>query len=699
MTGKLADDTALLAENAGQPRAKVLIVDDDDRNLLALAEVLNDLADVVQASSGEEALRALLQQQFAVIVLDVLMPGIDGYETAQLVRAREQSRDTPIIFLTAINKEDGHLLRGYDSGAVDFVFKPFDPIIVRSKVSVFVSLYEKTLEIERNAAVQQKLLEEKLQAQEQSYAALRALRESEKFQELILSSLPIAVYVEDQASPLPRFVSGNVKQITGFEIADFETDPALWHSRVQRTGEAASLPFKDGGRTLEYRWLHPDGTQRIFLDQAVPLATQDGALAGTIRDITEQRLLQDQLFQAQKMDAVGKLTGGVAHDFNNLLASVLSGLALIEKRARLEGKVLEILGMTRHAAEQGKHLVSRLLSFSRRQNLSPRLVQLSSVSRSLDAMLSPTLGGLVTLKWDLQPQLWDIFVDASQLELALMNLVINSRDALPSGGTVTVSMVNQSHNGSDELATGQYVVLTVSDDGDGIAADLLTKVLDPFFTTKEVGRGTGLGLSMAYGFARQSGGTLRITSELGRGTDVSIWLPKAKELADAVPSPAPLQPMVLAADQPLRVLLVDDSNTLRKLTDMQLTEAGYAVVSAANATEALSIFERNPFAFDVLLTDYAMPKMSGLELLAEARRRRPDLPAVVITGYADVEAMQARPNDVAVVAKPFSANSLLQALVEATRNIGDRTSSSSQLEERTSAPPRLQRVAYGENRS
>jgi signal transduction histidine kinase len=641
-------------------RAKVLIVDDDERNLLALAAVLHDIADVVQASSGEEALRWLLRERFAVIVLDVLMPGIDGYETANLVRSREQSRDTPIIFLTAINKEDGHLLRGYDSGAVDFVFKPFDPTIVRSKVSVFVSLHEKTIEIERASAYQQRLLQEKLDAQAQSLAAFTALRQAEARQELILSSLPVAVYVEPPGDAARQYVAGNIRNLTGFEATDFADDQALWTSRFHPESGLGGTHFADGTRTREYRWLHADGNYRTFLDQGVMLAA-DGAVAGTIRDITEQRLMQDQLLQAQKMDAIGKLTGGIAHDFNNLLASVLSGLSLIEKRATLEGRSLEVLQMTRHAAEQGKQLVSRLLSFSRRQNLTPQVVDLAPICRSLDSMLAPTLGGLVTLQWEMQTGLWNTFVDASQLELALMNLIINSRDALPEGGAITVRVTNCSHAGSQDLAAGQFVVVTVSDTGVGIPEDVLPLVLEPFFTTKDVGRGTGLGLSMAYGFAKQSGGFLQVRSTPGAGTDVELWLPRAQPREQVS---APVEPVFdLVGDRTLgRILVVDDSRTLLSLTAMQLTEEGFDVRTASSGAEAMTIIDQDPQAFDLLLTDYAMPLMTGLELIAAARLRRPDFPAVVITGYAEVEAMNNRPENVTVVAKPFTISNLLSAL-------------------------------------
>ncbi len=641
------------------PRARILLVDDDERNLLALSEVLEDIADIVRASSGEEALRHLLKQRFAVIILDVLMPGMDGYETARLIRAREQSRGTPIIFLTAINKEDAHLLRGYDLGAVDYVFKPFEPTIVRSKVQVFVSLHEKTLEIEHKALVEQRLLNEKLEAQRERMEAVEALRESEARQALIVNALPIAAYVREPVGG-PRFVAGNIAAITGFDAAAFEADPGLWISRIHPDDRLART---DDGRGAQYRWRHADGEYRYLLDQWVPLPERDGVVAGTLRDVTEQRLIQDQLLQAQKMDAVGKLTGGIAHDFNNLLASVLSGLALIERRGGLNDRAADVLEMTRHAAEQGKHLVSRLLAFSRRQNLAPEVVHLDGLGESVRGMLAPVLGGLTTLKLEAEQGLWPTFIDASQLELAIMNLAINARDAMPNGGTIVIRFANRSTEATEDLPAGDYVVVTVSDAGVGIPAQLLSKVIEPFFTTKDVGKGTGLGLSTAYGFAKQSGGTLRISSSVNKGTSVEMWLPRARPALEPARAAAPGTPSPpVQRCNKAHVLLVDDSESLRTLTAQQLAEEGFQVTVASGGAEALALIERDQQGFDVIVTDFAMPLMSGLDVIRMARTVRADWPAVIITGYAEISAISERPGDVPLVLKPFTTGDLLDAI-------------------------------------
>jgi signal transduction histidine kinase len=657
-----------LAQSGAASAARILIVDDDERHLLALAEVLRDIADVVSASSGEQALRCLLKEQFAVIILDVLMPDMDGYETARLIRTREQSRDTPIIFLTAINKEDAHLLRGYDSGAVDYVFKPLQPLIVRSKVSVFVSLYQKTREIEEKAVLQQELLKERLEAEQERTRAVEHLREVEEFNELLLRSLPLALYTaEAGATTLTRqFVAGNIVAMTGYETDVLRPESRLWDDRIHIEDRVRANHPVFGERSVEFRWQHADGSYRYFLDQAIPLA--DGRhIAGSVRDVTEQHQLQEQLLQAQKLDALGKLTGGIAHDFNNLLASVLGGLNLIEHRAKLDGNSAQILEMTRHAALQGKELIDRMLAFSRRQSLVPRTVSLHDVKGALEAMLAPVLGGLVVLNWDLADDVWPVFVDQSQLELALMNLIINARDAMPGGGTITIRAANHSAGiGKLDLADGNYVKLSIVDTGRGIPPELLDKVMEPFFTTKDVGKGTGLGLSTAYGFARQSGGTLQLRSAVGTGTTVELWLPRAREAGGAVAvEPRHEVGRQKQALRGRRVLLVDDASAVREVTRAQLADEGLDVTVAADGSEALSLIEGAPEPFDVIVTDFAMPAVSGLDVINFARSVRSGYPAILITGYADQDVLMNRPADVPLLHKPCDRTILIGAILAA----------------------------------
>lgn len=658
-------------------RARVLLVDDDERNLLAVATVLEDLGEVVLARSGEEALRHLLKGEFAVILLDVYMPGMDGYETAQIIRSRDQTKGIPIVFLSAVNKEAEHLLRGYSMGAVDYVFKPVDPIILRSKVAVFVELFEKTKEVERKARHEQALLDANLRANAERLRAEQELRRSEQRQAAIIQSLPMVLYLEslDSGPRWPNYVSGDLEAITGFTHDDIIAKPDSWSTRLHpddRDRVLATLETrrKVGRSSIEYRWQCADGTYKHFLDQAVLLRDSDGRpveFAGTLTDISEQRSLENQLIQAQKMDAIGKLTGGIAHDFNNLLAAVIGGLGLIERRAKLGEEQQRVLAMTKRAAEQGSELVRRLLAFARRQRLEPHAIELASLQGAVLELLTHTLGGLVNLEWRVEEGIWAVFADQAQLELALVNLIINARDAMPDGGTVTIFAENRcAENGElPAISSGDYVRLAVRDTGTGISADILEKVMEPFFTTKEVGKGSGLGLSMVYGFAKQSDGAFRIESKPAAGTIAELWLPRAPEQSTEkrASTSEPAAPSL----RPLKILLVDDHTEVRNTTAAVLEDCGHRVTEAENGTEALAMMKKRHCCFDLLITDYAMPHLSGTDFLREARLICPDVPALLITGYAEAEMIRDKPEGVETLLKPFTPSHLEAAMARASQ--------------------------------
>ena len=659
-------------------RPRVLLVDDDERNLLAVATVLEDLGEVVLARSGEEALRHLLKGEFAVILLDVYMPGMDGYETAQIIRSRDQTKGIPIVFLSAVNKETEHLLRGYSMGAVDYVFKPVDPVVLRSKVAVFVDLFAKTKEVEQKAAQEQALLDATIRANAERLKAEQELRRAEQRQAAIIQSLPMVLYLEpyDSERRWPHYVSGDLQAITGFTFEDVQKQPDIWSERLHpddRDAVAAALDMrrKSGRSSVEYRWQCADGTYRHFLDQAVLLKDSEGQpaeFAGTLTDITEQRSLEIKLVQAQKMDAIGKLTGGIAHDFNNLLAAVIGGLGLIEKRVELAEGEARILGMTKRAAEQGSELVRRLLAFARKQALEPRPIKIQALRDAVSDLLTHTLGGLVSIEWQVADDVRDAFADQAQLELALVNLIINARDAMPGGGTITVSIENRRAVGEElpALVAGDYIRLWVSDTGSGIAPEHLEKVLEPFFTTKDVGKGSGLGLPMVYGFAKQSNGAFRIDSKLGHGTTAELWIPRAPE--DAFDQIADTETEDFPGDsgtRPLKILLVDDHPEVRTTTAAMLEELGHSVVEVANGKDALTALKNGQGRCDLLISDYAMPHLSGTEFVRQARELHPGIPALIITGYAETDAVADLPKKVGILLKPFVPRALENAIARA----------------------------------
>ena len=664
-------------------RARILVVDDDERNLLAIQTVLDDIGEVVLARSGEDALRHLLKGEFAVILLDVYMPGMDGYETARIIRGREQTKRIPIIFLSAINKEHEHLMRGYSMGAVDYVFKPVEPIVLRSKAAVFVDLFQMTREVQRKAWQEQQLLDANLRANAELLLAEQELRRSEQRQAVIIESLPIILYLEDpQASPrIPKFITGNFRLLTGFDFKEVLATPTLWRDRLHPDDRERAIAIFEGARdgrgySVEYRWLCADGTYKHFLDQAVLLRDGVGGAAeyaGTLLDVTERKELESQLLHVRKMDAIGQLSGGIAHDFNNLLAAVLSGLELLERRARLAPEHRTILDMTRHAAQQGSEVVSRLLAFARKQNLEPARVELHALSSAVNQLLAHTLGGLVMLEWDLPADLWWPYVDEAQLELTLMNLAINARDAMPEGGTIRISGRNATVGGEDEtgLTEGDYVVVSVADTGSGIPADLLDRVTEPFFTTKAVGKGTGLGLSMVYGFAQQSGGALRIESELGSGTCVAIWLPRAPATSALAGGVTRVDAAEEAAPRPRNILLVDDHEGVRVATAALLSDLGHHVTTAADGAQVVELQHQGLAEIDLVVSDYAMPLISGTEVIRRLRIDKPQLPAVIITGYAEADVVNGAPEGVIILTKPFTPARLQEAIAAADRWVGN----------------------------
>jgi PAS domain S-box-containing protein len=507
-------------------------------------------------------------------------------------------------------------------------------------------------------------------------AAQQALRQSEeRFRLLVQNVTDYAIFMLDPEGRVANWNLGAQRikgylpdEIIGEHFSRFytEEDRAAGLPRVGLETAAREGRFeKEGWRVRK------DGSR--FLANVVidAIRDDDGQLLGfakITRDVTEraeaQRSLEkarEAFFQSQKLEAIGKLTGGVAHDFNNLLAAVIGGLSLIERRASLDAKQQKILSMTRHAAEQGTELVGRLLAFARRQQLQPANVSIEAMEGSVTGLLAHTLGGLVELKWRVPPNIWNAFADPAQLELALMNLIINARDSMAEGGTVIVSAENRAvQNGNEnDLRPGHYVVLTVADTGCGIPAEMIEEVLQPFVTTKEIGKGTGLGLSMVYGFAQQSNGAFRLSSKVGKGTQAEIWLPRAADQGTVRKPPPP--PAEIGDTQPLNILIVDDHHEVRIATAGMLEELGHSVRQAPRGRDALTQLDGDNRC-DLLITDYAMPNMSGTELVREARKRKPGLRSMIITGYADNEALAGSLEDVAILSKPFSLEKLAQAI-------------------------------------
>ncbi|MBM6594551.1 PAS domain-containing protein [Microvirga pudoricolor] len=425
-----------------------------------------------------------------------------------------------------------------------------------------------------------------------------------------------------------------------------------------------------------------------FLDFVYqPILSPEGRTVGILvqgNDITDQKRAEDELReyreqlerlvlartraleesesqrrQAQKMEAVGQLTGGVAHDFNNLLAIVIGNVELARRRVS-DPRLERLLDNALMAGERGAKLTRQLLAFARKQSLSLEPTELSQTIEGMQDLLARTIGPSIVIRTQLPQDLWPVVTDRNQLEVAILNLAINARDAMPNGGTLTIGASNVPPDElPEDLTAGEYVRIAVRDTGSGIPEELRAKVFEPFFTTKDVGKGTGLGLSQIYGFVKQQGGSVTLNSTLGKGTEVSLFLPRAESAPVAEIAERPDGPRQnIQAD----ILVVDDDDGVRMLVVESLTDAGYRVQEARNGSDGLGILRRRD-DIDLVIVDFAMPVLDGLGFIEAARLERPDLPIVMMTGYADAERLtEDRLGDIPLVAKPFKLETLLTAL-------------------------------------
>jgi len=549
-------------------KVNILLVDDQQAKLLSHEVILAGIGEnLLKARSAREAFEYLLKNDIALILIDVCMPDLDGFELAAMIREHPRFQNTAIIFVSAVMMAHLDQLRGYELGGVDYVPVPVVPELLRAKVKVFIDLYRKTRQLELfNAELERR--------------------------------------VEERTAELRKF------------------------------NEKLELKVEERTREREH------------------------ALA--------------QLFEAQKMDTIGRLTGGVAHDFNNLLMAVLGSLTLLQKRLPEDPHSQRLLQNAIQGADRGKALTQRLLAFSRRQELKPRAVSFAHLVSGMEELLKRALGHGIEIISEFPGELPPVLADANQLELALLNVALNARDAMPGGGTLTIKAEAEtmsagsispggcvtSSSSTAPLAPGDYVHITIADTGMGMDDVTLAKATEPFFTTKGPGKGTGLGLSMVQGLAAQSGGLLRICSEPNVGTTVDLWLPRATSPAEVARSIGPVAPAPSMA--PCAVLVVDDD--LLVLTGMaaMIEDLGHTAIEAHSGPEALAMLASGLKA-QIVVTDHAMPVMTGLQLAERIQHQFPGLPIILATGYAELPGDPAA-RGIARLAKPCSQSDIALAI-------------------------------------
>jgi PAS domain S-box-containing protein len=498
------------------------------------------------------------------------------------------------------------------------------------------------------------------------------------FRRLVEGVRDYAIYMLDPSGKVAswnhgarRFKGYASEEIVGQHFSRFYTEEDRLDGLPTR---ALDIALREGKFESEGWRVRKDGSRfwaHVVID---PIHAPDGTLLGfakITRDLTERREAQlelerarEALFQSQKMEALGQLTGGVAHDFNNLLTAILGSLELVRKRLPGNDRNLPLIDNAMQAARRGGALTKRMLTFARRQDLRAELTSVKELIAGMTALFDHTLGPSIVLDIHCPAMLPMVVVDKNQLEMALLNLVVNARDAMPRGGTIAIAAdeieLTAGTAPSVALPVGRYVRLQVRDQGHGMDAKTLARATEPFFTTKGIGKGTGLGLSMVHGFAEQLGGRLQLESREAAGTVVSLWMPVA-DLATRVESRGEVP---VAARRRLSVLAVDDDALILTNTAAMLEDLGHQVTVAYSGLEALNALP-NMRSIDLVITDQAMPGMTGTELAAQIRRDYPKLPILLATGYAELPSGEGA--DIPRLDKPFLQAQLDQAISDATR--------------------------------
>ncbi|WP_349657260.1 response regulator [Xanthomonas sp. 10-10] len=633
----------------------ILVVDDNAVTRYSVRRVLEHHRFVVEeAGTGTEGLAKLAAQAFAAVVLDVNLPDMSGFDIVRSLRAEPRTALLPVVHVSAASIATGDMITGLDAGADAYLIHPVDPNVLVATL--------RTLLRARNAE--------------------EALRLSEaRFREIFEHiSAPIAVvdaalHTHELNAAFQRLIGGATpgEAIHAAGLDQTATVQALTGALAQRERWSGTLSILRDGKLCETEWrvspyrepdlgllMVEDVTERRLREreQRQELDTATTELA---HQIAERQRTEIQLLQAQKMEALGKLTGGIAHDFNNLLTSIISGLDMIQlavESNRIE-RVPRLAEIATGSAHRAAALTQRMLAFARKQSLDAQPFDVNLRVRSLEDMLQRSIGENIALELELADASLVAVADANQLENVVLNLVINARDALRGHGTICVQTAAYVALNDPELDDGEYVAVNVIDNGSGIEPAILNQVFEPFFTTKPIGEGTGLGLSMTYGFARQSGGTARITSQIGQGTTVTLLLPRGLSASEVPPAPAPTTQRARNA----RILLVDDTDVVRMMVSEVLSDAGYQVIEAEDAIGALEQL-RTDLQIDLVVSDVGLPGMNGRDMADVARTLRPGLPILFITGYAEnaVTRQEFLADGMALLPKPFSLNDLLNTV-------------------------------------
>jgi len=660
----------------GEIKGDILVVDDSRENLQLLSKILTKEGYRVRlAVSGQLALDSIETRQPDLVLLDVRMPDISGYEVCRRLKENENTCHIPVLFITVMGGIEDKI-KGFEVGGRDYIVKPFQHEEVLARVNTHVALFQMHNTLER---LVRERTQELRKTNEQLEKEIAWRKQVEAERHLLFEAINQAdesVVITNRNGKIV-FVNPAFERFTGYS----KQEVLGKNPRILQSGKHDKTFYKQlwktilSGKTWRGELINrrKDGT--FFTEKASisPVLDDKGKIVNFIavkHDVTQQRSLEEQLRQAQKMESVGRLAGGIAHDYNNMLQVILCSVQLL-LRNDLEQPIVHRLKQIEKAADRASNITKQLLAFSRKQAVNPKPVNINELlSKEVLSMLERLLGEDIDLRFYPEADPAIIKIDPGQIHQAVTNLAINARDAMPNGGKLTIETQNvtldeeycQNHVGA---TPGNYVMVAVSDNGMGIDEDIMPYIFEPFFTTKEEYRGTGLGLPSVYGIVKQSGGYITVYSDPGEGTTFKLYFP-AYEDAKLAPLEDSSQKDLLDENIGLKILLVEDEELVREVTQNLLLSLGHTVLEAEGPEEAIQLAKQEREKIDMLLTDLVMPKMNGPQLSEKIKEIMPNIKILYMSGYTSniIARHGILENGVNFIQKPFCIRHLSKKIQE-----------------------------------